>query len=172
MAPPPAYATAAAIPGLTHADSVLLAILIEEALSVEILIVTWPIVRAKAEERGMSPAAIDEAFAALQNKRYLKTRSIAGGPYTVELSATTFRQGADAVVPGAEVARRQIITTLVNDPPTSDRPVHELATLTGTPVLFVLQFLKQLERQGDVLVSQFAGGFSRITVRPTLKRLL
>ena len=172
VAPPPAYTAAAAIPGLTQADSALLAILIEEALAAEFLMVTWPAARAKAEERGMTPSAIDEAFAALQNRQYLKIRSIAGGPHTVELSAAAFRRGVDAVVPGAEAARRQVIAVLVNDPPASDRPVHELAGLTGKPVLFIVQFLKQLERQGDVQVSQYLGGSSRITVSPTLKRLL
>jgi hypothetical protein len=172
VAPPPAYTTAAAIPGLTQSDSALLAILIEEALAAEFLMATWPVARARAEERGMTPAAVDEAFAALENRRYLKVRSVAGGPHTVELSAAAFRAGIDAVVPGADAARRQVIATLVNDPPAGDRPVRELAVLTGTPYLFVLQFLKQLEKQGEVEVSEFAGGSSRITVSPTLKRLL
>ena len=66
----------------------------------------------------------------------------------------------------------QILAVLVSDPPASDRPVHELAAVTGKPVLFVLQFLEELERQGEVRVSQYLGGFSRITVSPTLKRLL
>lgn len=172
VAPPPAYTTAAAIPGLTQADSALLAILIEEALAAEFLIVTWPAARAKAEERGMTPSAIDEAFAALQNRRYLTVRSIAGGPHTVELSAAAFQKGIDAVVPGAEAARRQVIAALVNDPPAGDRQVHELAVLTGTPYLFVLQFLKQLEGRGEVKVREGLGGVSRITVSPTLQRLL
>jgi TIR domain/Helix-turn-helix domain len=172
VAPPPAYTAAAAIPGLAQADSALLAVLIEEALDAEILIVNWPAARAKAEEQGMTPSAIDEAFAALQNRRYLKIRSIAGGPHTVELSTTAFRQGVDAVVPDAEVARRQVIATLVNNPLVGDRQAHELAALTGKPTLFVVQFLKQLGRQGDVQISQFLGGFSRITVSPTLRRLL
>lgn len=172
IAPPPAYTAAAPVPGLAQADSALLAILIEEALAAEILIVNWPAARAKAEEQGMTSSAIDEAFAALQNRRYLKVRSVGGGPHTVELSAAAFQRGVDAVVPGAEAARRQVITVLVNDPPASDRPVHELAGLTGKPVLFILQFLKQLEGRGDVQVSQYVGGFSRIIVSPTLKRLL
>jgi len=172
VAPPPGYTAAAPIPGLTQADSALLAVLIEEALAAEFLAVTWPVVRAKAEERGMTAAAIEEAFAALTQKRYLKVRSIAGGPHTVELSATAFRRGVDAVVPGAEEARRQIIAALVNDPPAGDRQVHDLAALTGKPLLFVLQFLKQMEAEGDVQVSQNLGGFSRVTVSPTLKRRL
>jgi hypothetical protein len=172
VAPRPAYTAAAAIPGLTQSDSALLAILIEEALATEFLMVTWPVARAKAEERGMTPSAIDEAFAALENRRYLTVRSMAGGPHTVELSAAAFQKGIDAVVPGAEAARRQVIVALVNDPPAGDRPVHELAVLTGTPYLFVLQFLKQLERRGEVKVSEFLGGSSEITVSPTLRRLL
>jgi hypothetical protein len=120
----------------------------------------------------MTAAAIEEAFAALKQKRYLKIRSIAGGPHTVELSASGFRRGVDAVVPGAEGARRQVIAALVNDPPAGDRQVHDLAALTGKPLLFVLQFLKQLEAQGDVQVGQYSGGSSRVAVSPTLKRRL
>jgi hypothetical protein len=110
-----------------------------------ILFVNWPAAKAKAQERGMTLSAIDEAFTALRNRRYLP--------------ASAFRQGIDTVVPGAEVARRQVIAILVNDPPASDRPMHELARLTGKPVLFIEQFL-------------YLGGFARITVSPTLKRLL
>jgi hypothetical protein len=172
VAPPPAYTTAAPVHGLVQADSALLAILIEAALAAGHLGVSWPAARAKAQEQGMTSSAVDEAFAALQNRRYLKIRSIAGGPRTVELSAAAFRRGVDAVVPGAEEARRQVIAALVNDPPRSDRPVHELADLTGKPVLFIAQFLEQLEGQGDVQFSQYLGGTSRITVSPTLKRLL
>jgi hypothetical protein len=97
---------------------------------------------------------------------------MAGGPHTVELSAAAFERGIGAVVPGAEAARRQVIVALVNDPPAGGRQVHELAALTGTPYLFVLQFLKQLERRGEVKVSDFLGESSEVTVSPTLRRLL
>jgi hypothetical protein len=60
------------------------AVLVEEAPAAGILIVNWPTARAKAEERGTIPSAIDEACAALEkaleNRWYLKIRSIAGGP--------------------------------------------------------------------------------------------
>jgi TIR domain len=172
VASPPRYTAAAPIPGLTQADSALLAILIEEALDAEFLQVTWPVVRAKAEERGMTGSAIEESFAALEQKRYLKVTSIAGGPHTVELSATAFRRGVDAVVPDAEATRRQVIAVLVNDPPVGDRQVHDLAALTGKPLLFVLQFLKQLEAEGVVQVSEYLGGSSHVTASPTLRRRL
>jgi hypothetical protein len=172
VAPPPAYTTAATIPGLTQADSALLAVLIEQALDAEFLVVSWPAAKAKAEERGMTGDLIEEAFSALLQRHYLKIRSFGGGAQTVELSEAAFRRGADAVVPGAEAARQQVIAALVNAPPAGDRQVHDLAALTGTPLLFVLQFLKQLETSGHVQVRQNLGGFSRITVSPTLKRLL
>lgn len=72
VAPPPAYTAAVPVPGLAQADSALLAVLIEEALAAEHLGVSWPPAMAKAKERGMTPSAIDEAFAALQNRQYLK----------------------------------------------------------------------------------------------------
>ena len=75
-------------------------------------------------------------------------------------------------MPGAGEARRQIIAALVNDPPAGDRQVHDLAARVGKPLLFVLQFLKQLEEEGDVQVSQGLGGVSRVRVSPTLQRRL
>lgn len=168
VAPPPRYTAVVPVSGLTQADSALLGVLIEEALADEFLQVIWPVVRAKAVERGMTGSAIEESFAALEQRRHLKVRSVADGPHTVELSATAFRCGVDAVVPGAEAARRQVIAALVNDPPNGDSQVHDLAALTGKPLLFILQFLKQLEAEGDVQIS----GISRVTVSPTLKRRL
>jgi hypothetical protein len=85
---------------------------------------------------------VEGGATALQNKHYFKIRSIAGGPHTVELSAAAFRRGIDAVVPGAGGVRRQIVAILVNDPPASNCPIHELAELTARPILFVLQSLK------------------------------
>jgi hypothetical protein len=172
VAPPPAYISAAPVPGLTQADSALLAVLIEDALTAEILFVNWPAAKAKAEERGMTPSAIDESFAALESKHYFKVTSFSAGAHTVKLSSTAFRRGVDGVVPDAEAARRQVIAALVNNPPVGDRPVDELAELTATPVLFITQFLEQLQLQGHLQFRQHLGGFSQITVSPTLKRLL
>jgi hypothetical protein len=172
VAPPPDYTAAASIPGLTSADSALLTIFIAEALDAQILEVMWPAVKARAEERGLTGATLEEAFSALEQKRYIKVRSVAGGPHTVELSSAGFRRGVDVVVPDAEAARQQIVATLVNDPPAGDRPVHDLAAATGKPVLFVLQFLRQLETRRYLQVHQYAGNTSRISVNPTLKRLL
>ena len=112
LPPRPAYSTAAAIPGLTPSDSALLAILIEEALAAEFLIVTWPVARAKAEERGMTPTAIDEAFAALENRRYLKVRSVAGGPPTLELSAPPFPNGLVTRVPQSPAPPTPVLSSL------------------------------------------------------------
>jgi TIR domain len=172
IAPPPAYISAAPIPGLTQADSALLAILIEDALAAEMMFANWPAAKAKAEEQGMTPSAVDESFAALESKRYFKVTSFSAGAHTVKLSSTAFRRGVDGVVPGAEAARRQVIAALVNNPPTGDRPARELAELTATPLLFVEQFLMKLDLEGYVRFRQYSGDFSRITVSPTLKRLL
>ena len=75
---------------------------------------------------------------------------------------------------GPAIARQSIIASLVNTPPTdSVTVVDDLAALTGTPVLFVLQFLKELEAKDllkDVLT---AGNPSRLAgISPALRRLL
>jgi TIR domain len=168
VAPPPDYTARPRLPGLTPADSALLVMLIAEALEAGSRVVIWPRVKAKAEESQLTSDALEEAFTALEQRRYLKVTGIAGGPHTVEISAGAFRPGVDHVVPDAEAARRKIIAPLVNDPPASDRPVEELAASTGKPFLFVFEFLRQLERQGYVHLA----GMFRIIPGPTLKRLL
>lgn len=61
----------------------------------------------------------------------------------------------------------------MNTPPDSTTVVDDLAALTATPPLFVLQFLYQLESQGHLKVVLTLGGFSRVTsISPALKRLL
>jgi hypothetical protein len=98
---------------------------------------------------------------------------MAGGPHTVELTPIGFQQGVDTVIPNADAARKQIITILVNNPPTGNRAAEELADTTGTPVLFVRQFLRQLDTEGYLHFSGGLGGISRIvSVNPTLSRLV
>jgi DNA-binding IscR family transcriptional regulator len=61
----------------------------------------------------------------------------------------------------------------VNTPPDSITVVDDLATLTGTPPLFVLQFLRELQAKGHLTFTLGSGGSSRITsISPALKRLL
>lgn len=173
VGPPPAYITAASIPGLTAADSALLAVFTDEALAVQSLALMWPTIKEKTEVRGLTGAVLEEAFAALQQRGYLEIKSMAGGPHTVELTPIGFQQGVDTVIPNADAARKQIITILVNNPPTGNRAAEELADTTGTPVLFVRQFLRQLDTEGYLHFSGGLGGISRIvSVNPTLSRLV
>lgn len=172
VAAPPGYVTKVSIPGLAQEDSALLAILIEEALDEHSLQIVWPAVKEKAREQGLTGNALDEAFSALKQRRYVKIVAMVGGPYTIELSSGAFQRGVDGVVPDAEAARKQIIATLVNDPPSGDQPVIDLVESSGKPFLFVLQFLRQLEAKGYLQLRPSAGARARINVNPTLKRLL
>jgi hypothetical protein len=173
VGPPPAYITAASIPGLTAADSALLAVFIEEALANQNLALVWPIIKEKAEARGLTGAVLEEAFAALQQRRCLEIKAVAGGPHTVELTSIGFQRGIDTVVPNADAARKQIIAILVNNPPTGNQAADELADATGTPVLFVRQFLRQLDTEGYLHFTGGLGGLSRIVgISPTLSRLV
>jgi hypothetical protein len=91
----------------------------------------------------------------------------------VELAPRGFSAVADTIVPGAENARQRIIASLVNTPPDSDTGVDDLASLTVTPPLFVLQFLRELQAQGHLTVILGSGGSSWIvSIGPALKRLL
>jgi hypothetical protein len=170
---PPACITAASIPGLTAADSALLAVFTDEALAGQSLALVWPIIKEKAEVGGLTGAVLEEAFAALQQRGYLEIKSMAGGPHTVELTPIGFQRGVDTVIPNADAARKEIITILLNNPPTGNRAAEELADATGTPVLFVRQFLRQLDTEGYLHFSGGLGGISRIVgTNPTLSRLV
>jgi TIR domain len=176
VAPPPAYTSTVRVPGLTAADTTLLTLLAEEAISANSLLsVPWPTVVARAVSHGLDEALATESLAVLEQRRYAKRRPIhAGGAIVaVELAARGFRAVADAIIPDAETARQRIIASVVNTPSNSTTVVDDLAALTGTPPLFVLQFLRELEAKGLLKVVLTLGGFSRVAaISPALKRML
>jgi hypothetical protein len=176
VAPPPVYTSAVRIPGLTAADSALLVTIAEEAIAVNNLSwVPWPAITERASRRGLGDTLALESLALLQQRHYAKRAPIhAGGAIlAVELTARGFSAVADTVVPGAGDARQRIIVSLVNTSPEGITVVDDLAGLTGTPPLFVLHFLRELQAHGHLTVILTSGGYSRIaSVSPTLKRLL
>jgi hypothetical protein len=176
VAPPPAYTSAVRVAGLTAADSTLLTLLAEEAISANTLLhVPWPAVVARAVGQGLDESLATESLAVLEQRHYAKRRPVhAGGAVRgVELAPQGLRAVVDAIVPDAETARQRIIASLVNTPPDSTTVVDDLATLTGTPPLFVLQFLRELEAEGLLEVMVYLGGHSRVAaISPALRRLL
>ena len=176
VTPPPAYASAVAIPGLTRADSTLLTLLAQEAISVSTLIyVPWPPVVAAAATQGLDEELALESLAVLEQRCYAKRAPLAAGGavHAVELKPRGFRAVADTIVPGAETARQRFVASLASTPPTSTTVVDDLATLTGTPPLFVMQFLRELQAKGYLTLLLTSGGCSRITsISSALKRLL
>jgi hypothetical protein len=174
VASPPAYTSAVRIPGLTAADSTLLKLLAEEAIVVGLLHVSWPDVVARAASQGLDEALATESLAVLEQRHYAKREPlcVGGGILAVELLPYGFRKVIDAIVPGAGTARQRMIALLVNEPPGSDT-VDDLAALTGTPPLFVQQFLRELEEQGHLTLIQTISGNSIVAgLSPALKRLL
>ena len=174
VADPPEYVATRAIPGLTSADTALLAILAEEAIEVvSLLAIGWHRVSAKAEAEGIAGNVLLGSLAVLVQRHYAKVQYVAGTPHRIELSAPGFSRVVDTVVPGAKQARQAIVLTLVNEPPTGERAADALAEATGTPLLFVVEYLKQLDSRGYLGFSQTLGGFSRVhSVSPALGRLV
>lgn len=151
VAPPPAYTSAVRIPGLTAADSTLLTLLAEEAISASTLLsVPWQAVVTRAADQGLDEAMALESLAVLEQRHYARRQPVyAGGAVlAAELAPRGFSRVADAIVQGAETARQQIVASLVNTPSDSTTIVDDLATLTATPPLFVLQFLRELQAKG------------------------
>ncbi len=175
VAPPPAYTSAVRIPGLTAADSALLTLLSEEAIAAGMLYVSWPDVMARAADQGLDEALAAESLVALEHRYYAKQEPLcAGGAIvSVELMPRGFNKVIDTIVQDAEAARQRIIASLVNEPPDSNTVVDDLAALTGTPRLFVLQFLRELQTQRHLTLMQAVSGNSIVAgINPTLKRLL
>jgi hypothetical protein len=176
VAPPLAYTSTARIPGLTAADSTLLTLLAEEAIAANTLLyLPWPHIVARAGDLGLDDALAAESLAVLEQHHYAKRDpSCAGGAILgVELAPRGFRAVIDTIVSDAATARQRIIASLVNAPPASTTVVDDLATLTGTPPLFVLQFLRELQAHRHLTVMLGSGSSSRVAaISPTLKRLL
>jgi len=176
VAAPPEYTSAVCVPGLTAADSALLTLLAKEAIAANTLLyVPWPTVVARAAGQGLDEALATESLAVLEHRHYTTRQPLyAGGAVlAVELAPRGFRAVADAIVPGAEAARQRIIASLVNTPPDSITVVDDLAAMTATPPLFVLQFLRELEAKRHLTVMLGSGGSSRVAaISPALKRLL
>jgi hypothetical protein len=174
VADPPKYAATRAIPGLTSADTTLLAILAEEAIEgVSLLATGWHSISAKAEVGGIAGNVLLTSLAVLVQRRYAKARYVAGIPHRIELTSLGFNRVVDMVVPGTEQARQTIVLTLVNEPPTGTSAAEALAEATGTPLLFVVEYLKQLSSRGYLGLSQAIGGSSRVhSISPALGRLV
>ncbi len=84
-----------------------------------------------------------------------------------------FKHCVVVIVLDAAQARRTIILSLVNDPPTGTSVVDDPAKATGVPPLFVLELLKDLERQGYLGLSLTLGRGSRVySISPALRRLI
>ena len=91
----------------------------------------------------------------------------------MDLAPQAFRKVIDTIVPGAETARQRVIASLASTPPRSSTVIDDLATMTGTPLLFIQQFLRELQAKGHPTLVLNMGGFSRVVeVSPALKRLL
>jgi len=119
VAPPPEYTRSVRIPGLTAADSALLTLLAQEAISANTLLyLPWPAVVARAASRGLDEDMATESLAVLEQRHYAKRRPIhAGGAIVaIDLARRGFRAVADIIVADAETARRRIIASLVNTP--------------------------------------------------------
>jgi TIR domain len=176
VAPPPAYTTAVRLPGLAAADSALLTRIGQEAIAVDTLLyVPWSAVVTRAASQGLDEGLALESLAVLEQRRYAKrTPRISGGVVlAVELDPRGFRAIADVIVPGADTARQRIVACLVNTPPNGVTVIDDLAALSGTPPLFVRQYLRDLQSKGYLAITLASGGYSRITsISPALKRLL
>ena len=94
---PPAYINAVRIPGLTAADSALLTLLAEEAISTSMLrvYVNWSEVLDHASGKGLDETAVTESLAALEQHRYVRRLGLrSGGSWHLALSSAAVERAS------------------------------------------------------------------------------
>jgi hypothetical protein len=175
VGPVPAYARiAVTIPGLNTADQILLAETVREALRVgDVMPLDWGAVKSHAKDAGLSDEQLEESLHMLAEQDYVDVTLRLSGNHDYRLTQTGYRAGIGTVIPNAQEHRRAVIAELVNDRPTGDRVIDDLAARTETPPLVVEQTLKDLQGEGKLSYTRSIGGGSRLSsVSPTLRRLL
>ncbi|ORT59168.1 hypothetical protein BKD26_14240 [Streptomyces sp. CB03238] len=174
VGPRPAYARiSASIPGLTTSDSVLLTETVREALNAgQLMLLDWPAVKSRVEQTGLSEQAVNESLNMLAEGDYINVAIRGDGIDQFDLTRYGYDEGVAGVFPGVEEHHQAIIAELVNNPPTSNQIIEDLAERTASPALVVDQLLRDLQDEGKVSVS-WSMGSSRIhSVSPTLRRRL
>lgn len=159
-------------PGLTRADSFLLAEIAKEAVSIgRSTSLSWKPIADSAAAAGMSGDVLKESIASLEEKSII-TVERSGGGHILMISLSHHGLGLviREVEPNFDMVLSAVIARIVNDPP-SKNAVTELAASGSTSVLVVGYILDQLEMDGMVRhLKTFEGGSSVTAISPTLKR--
>jgi DNA-binding IscR family transcriptional regulator len=128
-------------------------------------------IKAAAKEQGISDETLIESLHALGDGHYLNvTFGPADNVFEFELTRFGYETGIGAVIPDVERIRRQVISALVNEPPTGESVVEELAKQFDAPILVVEQILESLREQNLISRIRTLGGDSVTRVSPTLRR--
>jgi hypothetical protein len=169
----PTYAHASAqIPGLASADAFLLTLAIQAAIEAgHPQLLDWPAIEQKAQEAGLVGANLHESTTALAEQHYLDVRFFGERVNRASLTSYGYSAGIQAVMPDVDEGRRRVIALLVNDPPTGDRIMHDLADRANVPLLVVRELLEDLQLRGLLSYSLTMGDHTRLhSVSPTLRR--
>ncbi|UXY29939.1 toll/interleukin-1 receptor domain-containing protein [Streptomyces sp. HUAS TT20] len=169
----PTYTQASAqIPGLASADAFLLTLAIRAAIDTgHPQLLDWPGIERKANEAGLVGANLHESTMALAEQNYLDIRFFGERVNQADLTPYGYDAGIEAVMPDVDEGRRRTIALLVNDPPTGDRIMHELAERANVPLLVVRELLEDLKLRGLLSYSLTIGDHTRLhSVSPTLRR--
>ncbi len=172
---PPAYAThPVSVPGLTTATAFLLSETVRAALDLGRLTpLDWDRVQERAEQGGLTGDALLESVGALARAGHVKVKLTDTRVLGYDLTRSGYATGIGTLIPDIGRAQRSVVAALINDPPTGDRIIHDVAARAGTYPLVVDEFLRALEDRGLVAVSRTVDDHSRLHgVSPTLARLL
>ncbi|MFJ5301106.1 toll/interleukin-1 receptor domain-containing protein [Streptomyces sp. NPDC088350] len=169
----PTYAHASAqIPGLAPADAFLLTLAIQAAIDTgRPQLLDWATVEQKAQEAGLVGANLHESTTALAEQDYLDIRFLGERVSRANLTSYGYSTGIQALMPDIDEGRRRVTALLVNDPPTGDRVMHDLADRANVPLLVVRELLEELKLRGLLSYSLTMGDHTRLhSVSPTLRR--
>jgi hypothetical protein len=175
VGPRPGYtAFSLSVPGLTKVDAFLLAQVIRHALGDWITkFFDFEPIKTAAKDQGVSDEMLFESLHALSEGHYLNVRF---GPddevFDFELTSFGYQMGIKAVIPDVERIKRQVVGALVNEPPTGESAVEELATRFNAPILVVDRILEDLRQRNLISRIRTFGGDSVSRISPALRRLI
>jgi hypothetical protein len=170
VADPPGYATAAAVPGLTAAGSVLLTRLAERVIAQGQLLpgMAWGDLAGLIRADGLTEVLAQEAAHVLSHAGFAELKGMwQGRILRIQLTHSGLGAALRAREPEYENISAEVTAALINDPPGD---VASLASRIGVPLAVARYFVQDLQNEGLLNYREFIGGGSRISnISPALR---
>ena len=171
VANPPSYTAHGGVPGLTAAESLLLARLAERAIARGHLLpgLDWEEAVAAVEADGLPESVAAEAAHVLAHADFVVLKGTWQSRIVrIQLTHSGLGAALPVVQPDYGNIGAQIIAELINDPPAD---IGGLAERVSVPTVVAQHFVTELQEEGLLSYREYLGGGSRIyNISPALRR--